>query len=68
MASQSTSNPITQRLLSHIKITSEDDQVNKIVKSILKQLSNLDLLQLEKSLVCQDKEATLCVVFSQSSG
>ena len=63
----SVSDPIIERLLSHRKITSEDDKVNKIAKNMLIKLSNKDLKELEKSIVCQGKVATLCVVFSQSS-
>ena len=58
---------MTERLLSHIKITSEHDQVDNIIKTILKYLTNEDILELEKALVCQGKEATLCVVLCQSS-
>ena len=57
--------PITKRLLSLRKIPSEEDHVNKIVKTMLTKLSNKDLQELEKSLVCQGKEATLCVVLCQ---
>ena len=67
MASQSMSNPIIKRLLSLRKIPSEDNQVNKIAMTMLTKLSNQDLQELEKSLVCQGKEATFCVVFSQTS-
>ena len=66
MASASMSMPITKRLLSDTKITSEDNQINKIAKTFLKKLSDKDLQELEKSLTCQGKEATLCVVLYQS--
>ena len=63
----SLSKPITKRLLSHIKVPSDQDQVDKVVKTILKKLSKKDLLELEKSLVGHGKESTLCVVINQSS-
>lgn len=62
----SLSKPITKRLLSHVKVPSDEDQVYKVVKTILKKLSNKDLLELERSLLCQGKEATSCVVINQS--
>ena len=67
MASLSMPKPIIKRLLSHIKRTSKDDKVNKVIKTILNDLTITDLVELEKSVVCQGKEPTLCVVLRQSS-
>ena len=66
MASLRMSMPIIKRLLGHIKITSKNYQVYNIVNNFLKKLSDKDLLELEKSVKCQGKISTLCVVLSQS--